>query len=97
MSADGAFDMVGNVGEWVADWVPRSVLQGGILYAWGAGVSPTGDFQQLVGAALTGEPGALLRGGWYSPSGPASGPLAVSGYNSPSSANGVFGFRCGAR
>ena len=24
MSARGAFDMVGNLDEWVADWVPRS-------------------------------------------------------------------------
>jgi formylglycine-generating enzyme required for sulfatase activity len=23
-SSDGAFDMVGNLFEWVADWVPRS-------------------------------------------------------------------------
>ncbi len=58
-SARGAFDMVGNLYEWVADWVPRSTACG----TWSAGVSPTGDYQCLAGAATTGEPGALLRGG----------------------------------
>ena len=59
VSSDGAFDMVGNLYEWVADWVPRSTACG----TWSAGVSPTGDDQCLAGAATTGEPGALLRGG----------------------------------
>jgi signal transduction histidine kinase len=36
-SARGAFDMVGNLYEWVADWVPRSTACG----TWSAGVSPT--------------------------------------------------------
>src|SRR5262245_49978418 len=45
-SARGAFDMVGNVAEWVADWVPRSVTCG----TWSGGVSPTGDFQCLAGS-----------------------------------------------
>jgi hypothetical protein len=60
-SARGAFDMVGNLYEWVADWVPRSTTCG----TWSAGVSPTGDNQCLAGAATTGEPGALLRGGYF--------------------------------
>jgi hypothetical protein len=50
--------MVGNLYEWVADWVPRATGCG----AWSAGVSPTGDDQCLAGAETTGEPGALLRG-----------------------------------
>jgi formylglycine-generating enzyme required for sulfatase activity len=58
VSARGAFDMVGDVYEWVAGWVPRSTTCG----RWSAGVSPTGDFQCLAGAATTGEPGALPCG-----------------------------------
>src|SRR5262249_41000155 len=51
VSADGAFDMVGNVWEWVAEWVPRSTGCG----TWTAAVSLTGDYQCLVGAATTDE------------------------------------------
>ncbi len=81
-SARRAFDMVGNVYEWVADWVPRSTACG----TWSAGVSPTGDLQCLAGAATSGEPGALLRGGSFS-SGADAGPLNVNGNNEPSNAN----------
>ena len=88
-SARGAFDMVGNVIEWVADWVPRSTACG----TWSAGVSPTGDQQCLAGAATTGEPGALLRGGYFS-NGTFAGPLTVNGFNGPSYADGRIGFRC---
>jgi hypothetical protein len=91
-SSHGAFDMVGNLWEWVADWVPASSPCG----TWSAGVSPTGDEQCLAGAATTGEPGALLRGGSYF-WGAVAGPLAVNGLIGPSSwdsdAGGV-GFRC---
>jgi len=94
-SSRGAFDMVGNVYEWVADWVPRSTTCG----TWGPGVGPTADDQCLVGAQVTGEPGALLRGGniysLLAGAGAASaGPLAVLGDFGPSSANDSFGFRC---
>jgi hypothetical protein len=88
-SARGAFDMVGNLFEWVADWVPRSTACG----TWSAGVSPTGDDQCLAGAATTGEPGALLRGGGFS-NGSDAGPLAVDGGNGPSRAYFNVGFRC---
>jgi len=95
VSADGAYDMVGNLYEWVADWVPRSTQCG----TWSVGVGPTDDDQCLAGAATTGEPGALLRGGnLYSglaPAGTASaGPLAVLGNFRPSDATPAFGFRC---
>jgi formylglycine-generating enzyme required for sulfatase activity len=53
----GAFDMVGNVYEWVADWVPRSTACG----SW----SGSSDSQCLAGAATSGEPGALFRGGGF--------------------------------
>lgn len=88
VSARGAFDMVGNVEEWVADWVPRSTACG----TWSAGVSPTGDYQCLAGAATTGEPGALLRGGFSN--GSNAGPLSVVGSIEPSVADGSIGFRC---
>jgi formylglycine-generating enzyme required for sulfatase activity len=81
----GAFDMVGNVWEWVADWVPRSTTCG----SW----SGSGDYQCLAGAATTGEPGALLRGGDFD-HGALAGPLAVDGLDSPSGADLNFGFRC---
>jgi formylglycine-generating enzyme required for sulfatase activity len=84
-SSWGAFDMVGNVYEWVADWVPRSTACG----SW----SGSGDNQCLAGAATTGEPGALLRGGFFS-TGTNAGPLTVRGDNSPSNSLFYFGFRC---
>jgi len=89
-SARGAFDMVGNLIEWVADWVPRST---GGCGTWSAGVSPTIDAQCLVGAATTGEPGALLRGGGFG-NGATAGPLSVDGFVGPSDAYGSVGFRC---
>ncbi|MGH8584538.1 MAG: SUMF1/EgtB/PvdO family nonheme iron enzyme [Gammaproteobacteria bacterium] len=91
VSARGAFDMVGNLYEWVADWVPRSTACG----TWSTTVSPmaTADSQCLAGAATTGEPGALLRGGNFF-IGTFAGPLAVLGSFVPSFASFNFGFRC---
>lgn len=89
VSSDGAFDMVGNLYEWVADWVPRSAGCG----AWGAGTSPTGDQQCLVGANATGEPGALMRGGYYG-NGIVAGPFTTFGGNQPSVASATIGLRC---
>ncbi len=88
-SARGAFDMVGNLYEWVADWVPRSTTCG----TWSAGVSPTGDDQCLAGAATSGEPGALLRGGGFT-FGTRAGPLTVIGGSGPSFSSSGVGFRC---
>ena len=56
-------------------------------------MSPTGDDQCLAGAAATGEPGALLRGGSFF-SGALAGPLAVLGTNPVSGPNIAIGFRC---
>ena len=52
VSARGAFDMVGNLYEWVADWVPRSTACG----TWSGRCSPTGDDQCLAGAAPPASP-----------------------------------------
>jgi hypothetical protein len=89
VSNHGALDMVGNVLEWVADWVPASTACPG----WG---SFSNDVMCLSGASTTTEgPGALLRGGdWIS--GASAGPFAVVGVIQPWFSPDNFGFR-GAR
>jgi formylglycine-generating enzyme required for sulfatase activity len=89
VSSAGAFDMVGNLYEWVADWVPRATACG----AWSPGMSPTGDDQCLAGAETTGEPAALLRGGDFNDNALA-GPLAILASNPPSNPSFTIGFRC---
>jgi formylglycine-generating enzyme required for sulfatase activity len=89
VSADGAFDMVGNVYEFAADWVPGSTGCG----SWNESVSPTGDSQCFVGASTTGEPSTLLRGGSFMDNQHA-GPLLIGGGNGPSWAAFMAGFRC---
>jgi formylglycine-generating enzyme required for sulfatase activity len=79
--------MVGNVWEWVEDWVPRST---GCTGTWSV---PGGDFQCLAGAQTTGEPGALIRGGDFN-FGALAGVFAVDGINEPSNAFDNVGFRC---
>ncbi len=90
VSFDGAFDMVGNVREWVADWVPLSTGCGD----WPSSISANDD-QCLSGASVvpTDEPGALLRGGDFN-DGTAAGPFAVDGRFSPSAGSFEIGFRC---
>lgn len=102
VSADGAFDMVGNLVEWVEDWVPHSATDAGdfICGSW----EGSEDFQCLAGARFsnipgfnTGEPGALLRGGNFEPDvsgGAAAGPLNLSGFATPSNFSVSIGFRC---
>ena len=90
VSARGAFDMVGNLAEWVADWVPLSTTCTG----WG-GFSD--DSMCLSGASETGTgPGALLRGGSFSFAfgGTTSGPLTVNGSFVPGGSSVFVGFRC---
>jgi hypothetical protein len=75
VSADGAFDMVGNVAEWVADSMPLSVDP--IQTQTPCGEWSTGDEQCLNGINDTsGGAGVLLRGG-SATSGTAAGPLAI--------------------
>jgi hypothetical protein len=78
--------MVGNLLEWVADWVPLSTACPG----WG-GFS--NDFMCLSGASTTDTgPGALQRGGGLY-FGTVAGPLGVEG-ELPSFSFYAIGFRC---
>jgi hypothetical protein len=90
VSSRGAHDMVGNLHEWVADWVTKSVTSP--CPGWG-GFS--NDVHCFAGADTTGTggPGALVRGGGYN-YGAYAGPLTVVGYTQPSNLYTVVGFRC---
>ncbi len=81
----GAFDMVGNVDQWVADWVPRSTACPG----WG-GFSD--DLMCLAGASTTDVPGALLRGGHFG-RGSDAGVFAVNGEFTLLAGVNAVGFR----
>lgn len=80
----GAFDMVGNLAEWVADWVPRSTACVPALFA--------GDINCLAGADTMGGPGALIRGGDFI-DGANAGVFAVFGVDTPSDVFSLLGFR----
>jgi hypothetical protein len=87
VSARGAFDMVGNLDEWVADWVPLSTS----CPNWG---TFSNDFMCLAGASTLGKgPGALLRGGNFF-DGRIAGPFTVFGTFEPSRSEEFVGFRC---
>jgi formylglycine-generating enzyme required for sulfatase activity len=96
-SAWGAFDLIGNVTEWVADWADRSVS----CASWPATLGS--DFSCMGGPGTTfnpGEegaslsfPGALNRGGnWFD--GTAAGVFAVDAGTNPSLRSNAVGFRC---
>jgi formylglycine-generating enzyme required for sulfatase activity len=89
VSSHGVFDMVGNVAEMVADWVPRSTS----CSSWDPAVSPTDDVLCLNGADTNGEPAGLIRGGAFS-NGTAAGPHDVVAIFSLSHSEPLVGFRC---
>lgn len=86
VSGRGAFDMVGNMFEWVDGWVPPATECNG----WG---SVSDDGSCFSGAHTAYGPAALLRGG-YAGSGTAAGPLFVNAGTPPSEADNDIGFRC---
>lgn len=87
----GAFDMVGNLWEWVADW---GDLANGTCTFW------PGDFGSDIscvggpGSGFSNLPGALLRGGNWDSHAPFAGVFAVNALNTPSSGTFFDGFRC---
>jgi len=90
VSARGAYDMVGNLSEWVADWVPLSDTYQ--CPTWGAFSNDTQCFAGAITTANTG-PGALVRGGTFG-NDVLAGPLAVNGTIRPSDSGNSLGFRC---
>jgi formylglycine-generating enzyme required for sulfatase activity len=82
-----AFDMVGNLWEWVAEWMPLSTD----CPNWDSGFSS--DLMCLGGASILFGPGALIRGGSVS-DGANAGVFAVDGSITPSDSGGDYiGFR----
>jgi sulfatase-modifying factor enzyme 1 len=87
VSARGAFDMVGNLNEFVGDWVPATSACPG----WGAF---SNDIMCFSGAnASAPGPGILLRGGGFA-DGSIAGPLMILGQYQPSGLSLGIGFRC---
>ncbi|MBI3797235.1 MAG: SUMF1/EgtB/PvdO family nonheme iron enzyme [Deltaproteobacteria bacterium] len=93
VSAWGAFDMVGNVQEWVADWVPPATTT-----ACSTSLFGTADINCMTidptSSSIPSGPAALIRGGSFD-DGTGAGVFAVNGLRQPSNAGGNIGFRCG--
>src|SRR5262249_16472118 len=93
----GAFDMVGNVSEWVGDWADRSVS----CTTWPASFG--GDFSCVGGPGTTFNPGEeggpLRRPGAFDWGGGFSGGMGGGAFmggpgSDPSSKSNTIGFRC---
>src|SRR5262249_28027497 len=101
----GAYDMVGNVAEWVQDWGP---LATGVGATWGppAWSSPNfgNDVSHMGGSpsgSAYGLPGGTIRGGSYRPGSAGqfegAGVYAIDQNGVPASSGdySANGFRCG--
>jgi hypothetical protein len=96
VSTRGAFDMVGNLWEYVADWTPPRTDC--VDNPWSVSLSASGDLQCLLAATATsGDPGVLVRGGGLGTAASA-GPLALLvvelGGVTPDGGFADVGFRC---
>jgi formylglycine-generating enzyme required for sulfatase activity len=93
----GAFDMIGNVNEWVGDWADRSVSCTNWPPSLGADIScfggpgTTGNPGEESGTLSL--PGSLSRGG-SSSDGTDAGVFAVDSGTNPSLRSATIGFRC---
>jgi len=88
-SNSGAFDMVGNVGEWVADWgeLPNGCTN------WPASFGSDFSCVGGPGSSFSNLPGAWIRGGYWG-DGAGAGVFAVDGIGGPSNSDNGLGFRC---
>jgi formylglycine-generating enzyme required for sulfatase activity len=85
----GANDMVGNLGEWVADWDEQSFTN----TTWPAGFGDDHtSFGRGSGEPSTRRPGALVRGGDFA-DGRKAGPFKVGAAHRPWNLAKVIGFR----
>src|SRR5262249_38453180 len=90
----GAFDMIGNVDEWVGDWADRSVSCTNWPASLGNDLSCVGGPGDSGGQSGTlSFPGAFLRGG-RSWAGPGAVVFAVSSGGDPQQRSDAIGFRC---
>ena len=85
----GAFDMVGNVWEWVADWGDSANACTNWPASFGSDLSCVGG----PGSGFSNLPGALIRGGGWD-FGAGAGVFAVDALSNPSDSSGGLGFRC---
>ena len=92
----GAFDMVGNASEWVADWADQAVNCTNWTTSAPIESIPGSDLSCFGGPGGPGDmslPAALIRGGSYF-DGPSAGVFAVDAFMHPSESFYALGFRC---
>ena len=89
----GAFDMVGNVWEWVADWIDQAQAGASWPATFGADASNVGGPGVDSGVVYSAFPGALHRGGDWT-NGAFAGVFAINAGIQPSGSSGLIGFRC---